>query len=95
MGDREEKYEKAKRRAKAKIEFLQHLISYAVVVGFLAFVNYRTSGGYQWWLWVAFGWGIGIVTHFFRVYAFKGTAFEDRMIEREMELLDDRDQDLR
>ena len=54
-----------------------------------------TWGGYQWWLWAALGWGIGIVSHFFQVYAFKGSLFEERMIERELDMMDDEERNPR
>jgi uncharacterized membrane protein YdbT with pleckstrin-like domain len=91
MADRDEKYKIARKRAKDKLDFLRHLVTYVIVIAFLAFINNRTWGGYQWWLWAALGWGIGIVSHFFQVYAFKGSAFEDRMIERELEKMDEKD----
>ena len=87
--ERDDKYRIARKRAKAKIDFLRHLVTYLVVIGFLAIVNNMTWGGYQWWLWAALGWGIGLVSHFFSVYAFKGSLFEERMIERELEQMDD------
>lgn len=93
MDEREERYKIARKRAKAKIDFLRHLITYIIVIAFLAIVNNMTWGGYQWWLWAALGWGIGIVSHFFQVYAFKGSMFEEKMIERELDMMkgDDRD----
>lgn len=93
MTDRDEKYEIARKRAKDKLDFLRHLVTYIIVIAFLAFINNRTWGGYQWWLWAALGWGIGIVSHFFQVYAFKGSAFEDKMIERELDKMNDKDSD--
>ncbi len=93
--DRDEKYNIARKRAKAKIDFLRHLITYIIVIAFLAIVNNMTWGGYQWWLWAALGWGIGIVSHFFQVYAFKGSLFEERMIERELDMMDDEERNPR
>jgi len=46
-----------------KIVFAVHLIVYVAVNGFLAFVNLYSSPSYLWFLWVLFGWGIGIVIH--------------------------------
>ncbi|MDC7226575.1 MAG: 2TM domain-containing protein [Spirochaetales bacterium] len=91
MDEREEKYRIARKRAKAKIDFLRHLVTYLIVIAFLAVVNNITYNGYQWWLWPALGWGIGIVSHFLSVYTFKGSLFEERMIERELEAMDDRE----
>ncbi|HAK46409.1 MAG TPA: histidine kinase [Spirochaeta sp.] len=95
MDEREEKYKIARKRAKDKIAFLRHLVTYIIVIAFLAVVNNMTWGGYQWWLWAALGWGIGIVSHFFQVYAFKGSLFEDKMIERELEMMDGNEKDYR
>ena len=95
MEEHEDKYKIARKRAKAKIEFLRHLITYVIVIAFLAIVNNMTWGGYQWWLWAALGWGIGIVSHFFQVYAFKGSHFEDKMVERELERMDGEDRNFR
>jgi signal transduction histidine kinase len=51
----------ATRRAERKVKFVQHLISYACVVGFLFIaISWRLG------LIVAFGWGIGLASHFFQ-----------------------------
>lgn len=94
MNDDDEKYKIARKRAKAKIDFLRHLVTYVIVISFLAIINnIMIGGGYQWWLWAAFGWGIGIVSHFFQVYAFKGSLFEEKMIKRELEMMDNEKKD--
>lgn len=36
-------------------------VTYIVVCAFLAFVNFMTSPGHWWVLWVIAGWGIGII----------------------------------
>ncbi|MEO9150428.1 MAG: helix-turn-helix domain-containing protein [Burkholderiaceae bacterium] len=43
--------------------FYIHLIQYLVVVGVLAIVNLWRNPSHLWVLWVAFGWGIGVVSH--------------------------------
>lgn len=43
--------------------FWIHLASYVVVVGALAVLNYQRNPDNLWVLWVAGGWGIGIVAH--------------------------------
>jgi signal transduction histidine kinase len=51
----------ATRRAERKVKFVQHVISYVCVVGFLfVAINWRLG------LIVAFGWGIGLASHFFQ-----------------------------
>jgi signal transduction histidine kinase len=56
----EQAYHEASRRAERKIKFVQHFISYVCVVGFLMLVA-RPAGFI-----VAFGWGIGLASHFFQ-----------------------------
>ena len=87
MENDQEKYEFAKKLAKRKIVFFRHLIIYVVVISLLVIINNMTYGGYQWWLWAALGWGIGIVCHFIEVFMFNGSKFEDKMIQKEYERL--------
>jgi signal transduction histidine kinase len=59
-------YHEATRRAEHKIKFVQHVISYCCVVGFLAFLGifapfFRFAA-----LATGFGWGIGLTSHFFQ-----------------------------
>jgi uncharacterized membrane protein YdbT with pleckstrin-like domain len=51
-----EKLALARKIAERKVAFVRHAISYLVVIVGLAIINNLTYGGYQWWLWVAFGW---------------------------------------
>lgn len=64
MAVRDEKLERARRVARRKMDFLRHVIIYLVVMAVLAITNNVTWSGYQWWLWPALGWGIGVVAHF-------------------------------
>jgi uncharacterized membrane protein YczE len=59
----EELYRMAERRVHLRRDFLTHFVVYIAVNIFLAFINLFTSAGYLWFLWVTFGWGIGIVSH--------------------------------
>ena len=49
---------RARRRAAAEAGFAAHVTVYLSVIGLLAFINLMTGGG-PWFLWPAFGWGIG------------------------------------
>ncbi|MDC7125887.1 MAG: 2TM domain-containing protein [Spirochaetales bacterium] len=89
--DEDKKYKRAKKRARDKIGFLRHLCIYVIVIAFLAIINRMTWGGYNWWLWPALGWGIGVLSHFLQVYAFGSGSLEERMIQRELDLMDDED----
>lgn len=58
------------------------------MIAALAIINNLTSPGYQWWLWPALGWGIGVFSHFLSVFLFQGERLEKKLIEREMEKMD-------
>lgn len=49
------------RRRRASRSLARKIVSYVVVCAFLAFVNWFTSPGHWWVVWVVAGWGIGIV----------------------------------
>lgn len=87
-GEQDEKILKARKIAKKKAEFIKHFIIYIVVILFLAIINNVTYRGYQWWLWPALGWGIGVTLNFFSVYVFKGRELEDRIMKSELEKMD-------
>ncbi|HUT64584.1 MAG TPA: 2TM domain-containing protein [Spirochaetota bacterium] len=88
MTEKDSRYERAKRIASSKVSFIRHFITYIVVLAVLALINNLTSRGYQWWLWIALFWGIGIIFDFLKTYVFMGgrmKSLEDRMVKREME----------
>ena len=74
---------RAYRRAGAKLGFYIHLTAYVTVNPFLAFINYRTSPQYWWCLWPLFGWGIGLVFHWFAVYI--GPRLMQQLFRQELE----------
>lgn len=46
------------------------------------------SGGYPWFIWPIFGWGIGLIFHFLGIFVFtRPSDWERREIEKEMERL--------
>ena len=67
--------------------FWAHLASYILVVGALAVLNYQRNPDNLWVLWVAGGWGIGIVAHAFAYFSDRG-----KMIDRTVERMDRREQ---
>ena len=83
--DQEEKLKKARKIVEAKLGFIRHFIIYFLVILALAIINNFTSGGYQWWLWVAFGWGIGVFANFLAAFVFGAGALEDRLLKSELE----------
>lgn len=73
----------ARQTAKDKVEFYTHLGVYAVVNLFLIAIWWVTGGPgtFPWFIFILFGWGIGIVAHYFK--SFRGKAYEERMAEKE------------
>jgi hypothetical protein len=65
----EELVKKAEKRAKEKLGFMQHLFGYLFVNVFLFAVNMITDRNDLWFLWVVFGWGIGLFFHAVSVFA--------------------------
>lgn len=88
LNSEDEKLMRARGIAKKKADFIKHFIVYVIVITFLAIINNVTFRGYQWWLWPALGWGIGVVLNFFSVYVFKGKELEERIMRSELEKMD-------
>ena len=64
-----------------------HLFVAAVVFTALSIINLSLSLGYFWVLWVAFGWGIGLLSHglsVFQIFNLFGDNWEIRQIEQQM-----------
>jgi hypothetical protein len=85
----EEKLKRARKTVRAKLGFIRHFTVYVLVLAGLAILNNVTGGGYQWWLWVAFGWGIGVVSHFLSAFVFRNGALEDRLVQEELKRMDE------
>jgi hypothetical protein len=71
------------------MDFLRHVIIYLLVMAVLAVINNVTGGGYQWWLWPALGWGIGVLAHFLSAFLYSGGNLEKRLVQKELEKIDD------
>jgi hypothetical protein len=93
MSDMNEKLALARNIARRKVAFIRHASSYLVVIAGLALVNnlgYASDWPrYQWWLWVAFGWGIGVVAHFLSAFLYQSGSLVERLAKRELEKMDD------
>jgi class 3 adenylate cyclase len=61
---------------KAVAGFRGHFITYAAVIGFLAYLNFSTGGSYPWFLFPLGGWGIGLVQHLVGARRAKANAAE-------------------
>ncbi len=90
---KENKYLRAKDRVERLKKFYGNLTSYVIVISGLAVINYLTNEwAYMWFLWAAFGWGIGIVFHAigtFDLNPFFGRSWEERKIKELMREEDD------
>ncbi len=89
MSDANEKYKLARKIAERKVGFIRHAAIYLLVIGGLALINNVTWGGYQWWLWPALGWGIGVASHFLSAFLYQSGTLVDRVARREMEKMDE------
>lgn len=82
----ESKYLKAKEKVEAIKGFYGHLFVYTIVISVLAFINYNTTS-FAWFLFPAFGWGFGLVSHGLGAYdynPFFGKDWEARKIQEFM-----------
>jgi fatty acid desaturase len=76
-----------RRRVRQRLDFYRHLMTFAVIVGGLALLNWFTSD-YWWVLWVAGIWGALLVMQFVGAFVSPmlwGREVEERMVRREVE----------
>lgn len=70
-------------RAKDRVEklkgFYGNLISYCCVIPVLIFINLKT-GGFQWFWFPMFGWGMGVIFHAFETFGY-GKSWEEKKIQ--------------
>ena len=68
--------------------FLIHAVVYIAVIALCAALALSNSPPRQWFLWVAAGWGIGILFHALKVFGYSpilGKDWEERKIREFME----------
>lgn len=84
----DEKYIRAKKKVAQMRKFYSGLTKYVLVIGLLAGINYyQNEWAYAWFLWAAFGWGIGLVFRAIKTFdlnPFFGKDWERRKIEEYM-----------
>lgn len=89
LNERENRYLKAKERVEQVKKFYTGLIFYVLFIGFLAILNYYTNQWrYMWFLWAAFGWGIGLLfqaAKAFRWNPFLSSDWEERQLKKFMD----------
>ncbi len=84
MSASEEELRVARRRVENRQGFIIHLLLYLIVNAALVGIWKLTGGGYPWFLWPLFGWGIGIVGHALSLAFGPGSASEKRALDREL-----------
>ncbi|HEY2107994.1 MAG TPA: HAMP domain-containing sensor histidine kinase [Candidatus Binataceae bacterium] len=72
-------YLRARKRAAQEAGFYVHLMWYGIVIGSCLLVNLITTPRFEWWVFPAVGWGIGLVSHFGAVYGWRW--IHDRVFE--------------
>jgi len=86
---KENKYFRARERVDRLKKFYGNLTSYIIFIIGLGALNYWINAwSYMWFLWAAFGWGIGIFFHAMKTFDFTpflGKDWEDRKIKEFME----------
>lgn len=82
------RYERAKERVEGLKKFYTKLSVYIIVISFLAGLNYyENEWKHAWFLWVAFGWGIGLTIHAIKTYGINplyNKDWEERKIKEFM-----------
>lgn len=91
MSEYDEIRQRIEKRMKKREEVIQHAVAF-VLVNVLVWGIYVFSGGaaegrFPWPMFVTFGWGIGMVSHYLEYYNKYGMGAERReeQIEREVE----------
>ena len=80
-----EAYNKARRRAGAKLGFYLHFAIYVTINIVLIAINFATTPQHLWFWWPLLGWGIGLFFHGLAVFAFSENApMMKHLIEKEM-----------
>ena len=91
--ENENKYLRAKEHVESLKKFYSGLMFYVIFICFLAGLNYYTNGlRYPWFLWAAFGQGIGLIMQAFKTFKwmpYMNKKWEDRKIKEFM----DKDED--
>ena len=82
--DESAKYLRAKKRVEDLKGFYGSLVAYCIIIPFLAYMNYRTSWGFQWFWFPAFGWGLGLGIHAFQIFGVN-RSWEERKIQERMD----------
>ncbi|MCY4152742.1 MAG: 2TM domain-containing protein [Aestuariivita sp.] len=67
--------------------FYAHAVQYVVIIAALLVINLVTNPSYLWFLWAAFGWGIGLMVHgltVFEIINLFGDNWEKRQVSKRL-----------
>ena len=85
----DKRYIKAKERVEKIKGFYSNLLSYLIVIPFLAYINFSGSGSsFPWVIFPALGWGFGVVMYGMEAYVYNpllGKDWEERKIREFMD----------
>jgi uncharacterized RDD family membrane protein YckC len=87
----EEMRQMARQTAERKAGFYSHLGIYVIVNLFLIVLWYITGAGFPWFIFILFGWGIGIVAHY--MGTFHGQAYIEGLTDKEYRKLKEKEQE--
>ncbi|MFL1896717.1 2TM domain-containing protein [Aquimarina sp. 2-A2] len=80
------KYKRAQERVQKIKEFYFSLTAYCIVIPFLIFINYKTTGFDLPWVWFPIiGWGFGLIFHAMEAYNYNpilGRNWEEKKIKK-------------
>ena len=82
------RYAEARRHVREVRGFYTHALTYVAVIGCLAALNLLKNPDRLWFLWAAFGWGIGLAVHGLNTFAFSGflgRQWEERKVREYLE----------
>ncbi|WGK64287.1 2TM domain-containing protein [Croceiramulus getboli] len=89
LEEQENKYLKARERVAQIKKFYTSLISYVIFITLLGALNYYVNEwDYPWFLWAAFGWGIGLFFQAAKAFnwnPFFGKDWEERKMKEFMD----------
>lgn len=90
--NKDDKYYRAKKRVAQIKTFYMSLASYIIFIGFLATLNYYTNEWRNlWFLWAAFGWGIGLFFQAAKAFDFMSLLGKDWEAKKMKEFMEEED----
>lgn len=84
---RDKRYQKAKERVEAIKGFYGNLTAYCIVIPFLVWLNFRSTG-FPWAIFPALGWGFGLLMHGMEAFGYNplwGKNWEEKKIKELMD----------